>query len=171
MTRAFQNTLLASVLALGLSGCIRPLYGSAEFGGLAVQQGLAGVSIEIQGDRLEHYIRSELEFNLRGDGVQTGPRTHRLVVNAKQRINTAIVDRVSGSAESANLIIDAKYALFELTKTTAVTEGNAMVAVTYDRSQQRFASARASRDAEIRGAKQLAEQIRIRVASHLAGNR
>jgi LPS-assembly lipoprotein len=171
MTRAFQNTLLASVLALGLSGCIRPLYGSAEFGGLAVQQGLAGVSIEIQGDRLEHYIRSELEFNLRGDGVQTGPRTHRLVVNAKQRINTAIVDRVSGAAESANLIIDAKYALFELTKTTAVTEGNAMVAVTYDRSQQRFASARASRDAEIRGAKQLAEQIRIRVASHLAGSR
>jgi LPS-assembly lipoprotein len=38
----------------------------------------------------------------------------------------------------------------------------------YDRFPQRFASVRAARDAEIRVAKLLADQIRTRVAAHLA---
>jgi LPS-assembly lipoprotein len=167
-----RTFLVIGLLSLGLSGCIRPLYGSADFGGLAIQQGLSGVSIEIAGDRLQHYIRNELEFGLRGDGDQSAARTHRLVINARQRLNTAIVDRVSGAAESVNMIIEAHYTLYSLkSSTTILTEGDATVAVTYDRNQQRFASVRASRDAEIRGAKQLAEQIKIRIASFLASTR
>ncbi len=171
MTRTFHHYALTAAMLLCLGGCIRPLYGSADFGGLAVQKTLSGVIVEIQGDRLEHFIRNELEFNLRGDGVQNGPRTHKLVITTKQSLNTAIVDRTSGAAESVNLTLDAKYSLFELKKAAVVNEGEASVSVIYDRGQQRFASSRASRDAQIRGAKQLAEQISARVSSHLASAR
>jgi LPS-assembly lipoprotein len=170
--RHLKQISILLFLSLGMTGCLRPLYGSPEFGGLAIQQGLAGVTIEVRGDRLEHYLRNELEFGLRGDGVQSGPRTHRLVVVPTTRLNTAIVDRVSGTAESVNMIITARYTLYATNKPTVVlTDENATVAVSYDRSIQRFASIRASRDAEIRGAKQMAEQIKTRVAAYLASNR
>jgi LPS-assembly lipoprotein len=171
MTNLFRQTFILALVSLGLAGCLRPLYGSPEFGGLAIQQGLAGVTIEINGDRVAHYLRNELEFGLRGDGDQTAARSHRLVVLPVQRLTTAIVDRVSGTAESVNMVIDAKFTLFKLAQTTALVDETATVSVTYERSIQRFASIRAARDAEIRGAKQLAEQIKIRVAAYLAANR
>jgi LPS-assembly lipoprotein len=172
MTRQLKALSLILFISLGVTGCFRPLYGSPEFGGLAIQQGLAGVSIEVGGDRLEHYLRNELEFNLRGDGDQSAPRTHRLVVSPRSRLNTAIVDRVSGSAESVALVIDANFKLYALNKPTIeLMSETATAAVSYERSIQRFASIRAARDAEIRGAKQLAEQIKTRVAAYLATNR
>jgi LPS-assembly lipoprotein len=170
--RQLKHISLIFLLALGVTGCFRPLYGSPEFGGLNIQQGLAGVTIDVQGDRLEHYLRNELEFGLRGDGNQSGPRTHRLVVVPKARLNSAIVDRDSGSAESVVMVIDAKYTLYALNKPTVIlTENDATVAVSYERSVQRFASIRAARDAEIRGAKQISEQIKTRIAAYLASNR
>jgi LPS-assembly lipoprotein len=172
MTGQIKQFSLLVFFTIGLAGCFRPLYGSPEFGGLAVHQGLAGVTVEVQGDRLEHYLRNELEFGLRGDGIQSGPRTHRLVVSQKTNLNTAIVDRVSGAAESVNMIITAQYKLYSLSKpTVALSDEVATVAVSYERTVQRFASIRAARDAEIRGAKQLAEQIKTRVAAYLASNR
>jgi LPS-assembly lipoprotein len=166
---AFLRTaVIAGVLALGLAGCFRPLYGSPEFNGLMAQQGLAGVGIDVKGERLAHYIRNELEFNLRGGNPTAAPLKYTLTVSALSRTGGAIVDRVSGAAESAALFIDANYRLTEVGKTAVVTEGSTTVAVSYDRSQQRFANTRAARDAEIQGARQLADQIRSRIASFLA---
>jgi LPS-assembly lipoprotein len=167
-----RNVVIAFVLALGLGGCFRPLYGSAEFNGLSAQQSLAGVAIDVKGERLAHYLRNELEFNLRGGNPTNAPMRYTLTVAATGNTGGAIVDRVSGVAESASLLINANYKLTEVGKTAIVTEGVANVAVSYDRSLQRFANTRAARDAEIQGARQLADQIRSRVAAFLAtGNR
>jgi LPS-assembly lipoprotein len=171
MVRLFRSTALVGLIALGLGGCIRPLYGSAEFGGLAIQQGLAGVSVEMQGERLAHYLRNELEFSLKGGNPGVAPITHRLVVAARQSTAAAVIDRLSGTAESGYMTLTAKYWLYPTGKSAAETEGEATTLVSYDRSQQRFATTRAARDAEIQGAKQLAEQIKTRVAAHMASKR
>jgi LPS-assembly lipoprotein len=163
-----RNAVLAGVAALALGGCFRPLYGSAEFNGLQAQQGLAGVAVNIQGERLAHYLRNELEFNLRGGNPSAAPVRYTLSINAASRTGGAIIDRIAGVAESATLFIDARYVLVEPGRTTPLTEGTATVVVSYDRSLQRFANTRAARDAEIQGARQLADQIRTRVASYLA---
>lgn len=171
MRRTLRFAALA--LVLGLGGCLRPLYGSPDLGGLAVQNGLAGIKIEVAGERLAHYLRNELEFGLRGgdpDAVAAST-THRLVITASQTTQSAIVDRVTGAAENAVISINARYLLYPIGKTVAVTEGDARVLVSYERSQQRFASIRAARDAEIQAARQLADQIRTRVAAFLATNR
>jgi LPS-assembly lipoprotein len=162
------KAMLAVALALGLAGCLRPLYGAPEFGGLAAQQGLAGVRVDVQGERLAHYLRNELEFSLRGGNPADGATRYVLSVTAAARTGGAIVDRISGAAESAALFIDASYTLKEPGKSQPVNEGTATVVVSYERSQQRFANTRAARDAEIQGARQLADQIRSRVASYLA---
>jgi LPS-assembly lipoprotein len=167
-----RTAALISLMAFGLSGCLRPLYGSAEFNGLQAQDGLAGVAINVQGERLAHYLRNELEFTLRGGNPAAAQTRYTLAVTASSRTGGATIDRISGAAENAALFIDAKFVLIEVGKTKPVNEGVANVVVSYDRSQQRFANVRAARDAEIQGARQLAEQIRNRVASFLAtGNR
>jgi LPS-assembly lipoprotein len=169
--RRFGLGLITALSSVALGGCLRPLYGSAEYGGLAVQDGLAGVEVSIQGERLAHYIRNELEFQLRGGDPKETPVRYRLVINAKTTTNTAIIDRVAGVAETATLALDASYSLTPITGTKVATDGTARVLVSYDRSQQRFATIRAARDAEIQGARQLSDQIRTRIAAFLAANR
>ncbi len=171
MVRFSRSTIIIALLGLGLGGCLRPLYGTAEFGGLAIQQDLAGVSVDLQGDRMAHYIRNELEFSLRGGDPNVAPVTHRLVVTAKQVTAGAVIDRITGTAESGYTTISAKYWLYPKGNAKADTEGDASVLVSYDRSQQRFATTRAARDAEIQGARQLAEQIKTRIASYMASKR
>jgi LPS-assembly lipoprotein len=171
MQKLLRATAIAVVLGLGLGGCLRPLYGTAEYGGLAVNEPLKGVKIELQGERLAHYLRNELEFNLRGGDPGPAPATYRLAIYAQQTTQTAIVDRITGFAETASMQIDAKFSLFANGKPAPLTEGDARVVVGYDRSQQRFASIRSARDAEITGARQMAEQIRTRVAAYLASQR
>jgi LPS-assembly lipoprotein len=171
MKNALRHALVVGTLALGLAGCLRPLYGTAENNGLGIQQSLAGVSIDVQGERLQHYLRNELEFGLRGGNPAVGASRYKLTVRVSQRVNAAIVDRVTGSAEGATMTLEATYTLTETGKATSLETGNATVLVSYDRSQQRFASVRAARDAEIQGAKQLADQIKTRVAAYLASNR
>jgi LPS-assembly lipoprotein len=180
MRHPLQTALVIGALALGLGGCLRPLYGSAEYNGLNIQRALAGVRVTVQGDRLQHYLRNELEFGLRGGNPVPGAlpgkaadtvMPYSLVVHAGQRVNSAVVDRLSGVAESATMVLEATYTLTETGKSGTLETGTATVIISYDRSQQRFASVRAARDAEIQGAKQMAEQIKTRVAAYLASKR
>jgi LPS-assembly lipoprotein len=169
MRHALLSALVISTLALGLGGCIRPLYGTAEYNGLSLQQSLAGVSISVQGDRLQHYLRNELEFGLRGGNPapETGTR-YRLEVNAKQRVNSAVIDRITGNAEAATMVLEATYSLTEIGKSGTLETGNSTVIISYDRSQQRFATVRAARDAEIQGAKQMADLLWLRLPQRMS---
>ncbi|MGL5115332.1 MAG: LPS assembly lipoprotein LptE [Beijerinckiaceae bacterium] len=165
------------IVALGvatLGGCVRPLHapGAADRGS-SVAQRLAGIAIEVRGDRLAHFFRNELEFELRG-GAKVSPGAsetqYRLVVVASQRVNSTLLDRISGLADAATLNVDAQYQLYRTGKAEAVSSGNVIAVVSYERSQQRFATVRAARDAEIQAARQLAEQLRGRVATYVASN-
>ena len=82
-------------------------------------------------------------------------------------MQTPIVSSTTGRAEAGTIVGTVKYTLETLDGTKIITEGVATSTATYDRSVQRFASLRAARDAEIRLAKVLAEQIKTRLASVL----
>ena len=172
MRRSLSYALIVGLLATGLGGCLRPLYGQQENGGLAVQEGLQGVKVELDGQRLAHYLRNELEFGLRGGDPDPAATRYRLTVNASSRTDAAIVERLTGQAESGYMMLTARYVLYPIDNPkTKLTEGDARVLVSYDRFQQRFVTIRAARDAEIQGAKQLAEQIRTRIATYLVSTR
>ncbi|HEY7383550.1 MAG TPA: LPS assembly lipoprotein LptE [Beijerinckiaceae bacterium] len=162
-----------AVLTLGLAACFQPLYGPSVAGG-RIPDHLAAIEvapvIAAQGqERVTHQLRSELVFDLDGSG-QPRPKQYRLTVAVAERIATPVIDSVSGRADSATLIANATYTLSTLDGTRVITSGTATSSASYDRHAQRFASVRAARDAEIRIAKLLSEQIRTRLAAALAAS-
>lgn len=157
-------------LALCLGGCLQPLYGPAAGGRPGVAAELATIEVDDIPDRLGFELRNELNFLLNGEGRPTGG-AYRLRINVRQGTATAIVDTLTGRAQSATLNFDATYALLRTDGGKEVTAGRALTTVNYDRTAQRFGNVRAARDAEIRAAKQLAEQIRMRLAIFFADRR
>lgn len=161
-----------AVLSTGLSGCFRPLYGTSVNGGASVASELASVDIKpiqdkLGQERIGHYVRQELLFELEG-GTKGTPKRYSLELSVKQRIQTAIVDTLSGRADSATLVSEVTYVLRPFGSDQTVASGKAESSASYDRNPQRFASIRAARDAEIRVSKQLSEQIRNRLAAYFA---
>jgi LPS-assembly lipoprotein len=158
-------------LALSLSACFRPLYGPTA-SGETVQALLAAVQVDdvamAQGqERLGHYLRSELIFELDGSG-QPASKRYRLKLSGSEIVQTPIVSSTTGRAEAGTLVANIKYSLEDMAGAKVYTEGVATSTATYDRSVQRFASQRAARDAEIRLASVLADQIKTRLAAVLS---
>jgi LPS-assembly lipoprotein len=158
-------------LTLGLSACFRPLYGPTA-SGEALQSVLAAIDVDpvtaaLPQERVGHYLRSELLYDLNGSGVPA-PKRYKLTMSFVERVQSPIVDTTTGRAQSATLIGDVNYKLTSLDGQTVITSGTATGYATYDRSAQRFATVRAARDADIRLAKALSEQMRTRLAAALA---
>lgn len=159
--------LAVGVITLSLSACLQPLYGPTA-SGVPVQEAFASIQIEPVSsppgqDRITHFLRSELVFDLDGSG-QPRPKRYKLNITVAQTVVAPIVDSISGRAQSAMLNATAAYTLSTLDGTRTLTTGIASATASYDRHQQRFASVRAARDAEMRVAKLLSEQIRMRLA-------
>jgi len=63
---------------------------------------------------------------------------------------------------------EANYTLKTFDGTRTIASGKATASASYDRFTQRFTNVRAAREAEMRVAKLLSEQIRTRLAAALA---
>ncbi len=148
---------LAGALALALCGCIHPLYGT---NGVASQ--LAQIEVTPIPDRVGHYLAEELKFETNGSGSAPPPK-YRLNISTQESLGGLIVNLHSLTSDAASLTLTANYSLVEIETGKEVTKGSASATASYDRSQQRFANVRAARDAEIRAATVLADQIRTRI--------
>jgi LPS-assembly lipoprotein len=172
--RDFKPTariLAVGALTLALSACFRPLYGPTA-SGESLPAVLASIEVDpvttgLPQERVGHYLRSELIFDLNGSGVPA-PKKYKLAMGFVERVQSPIVDTSTGRAQSATLTGEVNYKLTTLDGQTVVTSGTATAYATYDRSVQRFATVRAARDADIRLAKALSEQMRTRLAAALA---
>jgi LPS-assembly lipoprotein len=156
----------ALLLAAPLAGCIEPLYGPIGAGAPLAAE-LQAIEVEPIPERLGHYLTNELIFGLNGTGSQVPPRYH-LKVTLRERVQTPIFDTVTGRATSATVIVDADYRLTSIPDGVEVTKGVASGIASYDRFSNRLSNVRAARDAEIRDAKTLADNIRTRVSMALA---
>jgi LPS-assembly lipoprotein len=172
--RRVLAVLGAGLLATGLGGCFRPLYGdvaSSVEGGASVRSVLANIEVGDIKERLGHYLRNELVFDLDGSGQQSADRKRFFLnVLVTESLDVVVVDYSTGRADAATLVATARYDLFDRRdgKNISVTKGTVIARASYDRTAQRFASIRAARDAQIRAAKSLSNQIRNLIAAHLA---
>jgi LPS-assembly lipoprotein len=158
-------------LTLALSGCFRPLYGPTARGE-SLQAVMASIDVpenqlDDQYAQVEHSLRSDLIFNLNGSGIPA-PKAYKLTLGYSQSLATPIVDSISGRALSATVQGTLRYTLTNLDGSQTVTTGTVYANATYDRFEQRFASVRANRDAQIRVARDLAGQVRTNLAAALA---
>ncbi|MGH6797340.1 MAG: LPS assembly lipoprotein LptE [Roseiarcus sp.] len=166
---ALPRAFAALLLGLALSGCIQPLYGPLSAGGDVASE-LQAIAVEPIPNRLGHYLGNELIFGFNGTGSQV-PSKYRLIVTVTENVQTPLLDTVSGYPSAANVVVNADYRLMPVGAvggTEPITKGQATVVASYDRTSQRFSNLRAARDAEIRDAKRLADEIRTRVAAAMA---
>jgi len=156
------------LLSVSLAGCIQPLYGPLANGDGSVQAEMQAIAVEPIKDRLGHYLENELIFAFNGTGSQVPPR-YRLYVTLSEGTQSPLIDTVTGIASAANVLVTASYRLESpAAGKEPILKGIDTVVASYDRTTERFASVRAARDAEIRDAERLADQIRMRIAAYFA---
>jgi LPS-assembly lipoprotein len=154
----------ATLISLGLSGCFQPLHGP-QFG--AIRGQLANVEVAPIEGHLGHQLKSELDFLLTNGTPPTAPQ-YRLTARPTGSPSGIIIDNLASMPQTMQYPISANYTLVSIKDGKVISTATAQTVVSFDRDAQRFATIRAQRDAEIRGAKILAEQIRARVIGDLA---
>ena len=95
------------------------------------------------------------------------PPTHRLVLRFTTSRSSLMIDPTTALPTSENYGIDASFNLIEIASNKSVMTGTTFSRVSYDMpgSYQRYARARAFRDAEDRAAQEIADNIQTRLAS------
>jgi LPS-assembly lipoprotein len=160
MTRA-GGLVVALVSAAATSGCFQPLYGEAAH----------PVEVTPIPERIGHYLTDDLISRMNGSGETPKPK-YRLKVQLSKSVQTPTIESQIQTADAATVT---GTALFTLTRIDAdkdkdkpIYMGSATSSAVYDRTLQSYADLRADRDAEIRVAKSLADEIELRVAGALS---
>ena len=172
-TRIAARLLAVAALAALTAGCFQPMYAEHTDGSPALREKLMGVELPpvdkpnaSRDARLGVEIRNALAFKLYGAATGTAP-THRLVIRFTTSRSSLMIDPLTALPSSENYGIDAQYNLIDVATNKSVMTGATFARVSYDMpgSYQRFARARAFRDAEDRAAQEIAENIQTRLAS------
>lgn len=155
-------------IGLALAGCIQPVHTPQIGISSPVSATLAEVSVDQVEGFIGHTLKSELDFLLTGGQAPTRGGRYLLKVRTQQTRATSIIDQQTGRAQIATLQVEAVYLLLDQSdKGKIKASGKTFASASFDRSQLRFATLRAQRDAEERVAKQLAERLKIIITSAL----
>lgn len=157
------------LLAGFLGGCLQPVYAPNLSGSSNTATLLSQVTVDRVEGYLGYILKSELDFLLTGGTAPTKNSRYLLKVKTQQSKASSIIDSSTGRAQIATLQIEAVYVLLDQQDSGKIkTSGKTFASASFDRSQLRFATLRAERDAEERVAKSLAERLRIIVTTALA---
>src|ERR1700729_123251 len=159
------SVLAALALAGALAGCFQPLYSEAAHPGLV--EDLRAIEVEPIKDRIGHYLGDNLITGPTGPGQTPTPK-YKLTVTVSTASTTPTVSSLTNVATSATMTAEARFTLNKADGGARVLTGVANANASYDRSQQRYNDLRASRDAEIRLARSLADEISLRLSARLA---
>jgi LPS-assembly lipoprotein len=171
--RIAARLLAVAALAALTAGCFQPMYAEHSDGTPGLRQKLMGIDLPpidkpnaSRDARLGVEIRNALAFKLYGSATGMPP-THRLVIRFNTTRSSLMVDPTTALPSSENYGIDAQYNLIEIASNKSVMTGTTFSRVSYDipGQLQRFARARAFRDAEDRAAQEIADNIQTRLAS------
>src|SRR3974390_146814 len=150
--------LAVAALAALTAGCFQPMYAEHTDGSPGPREKLMGVELPpidkpnaSRDARIGVEIRNALAFKLYGSATGMAPPP-RLVIRFTSNRSSLMIDQTTGLPSSENYGIDAQYNLIEIVSNKSVMTGTTFSRVTYDipGQMQRFARARAFRDAEDR---------------------
>lgn len=160
--RPILSILLGLSLAVVLAGCqIRPLHDG--FAGRA--ESLASIAYSQADSRVGQEVRNQLVF-LTGGGAGE-PATPQYTVDMKVESKTmgVLLEQSSDVPKAGRVIVSADYTLTRTADGAVLRTGRRQIVAPVDYPSQEFAKLRAIRDAEDRGAHQLAELIRADIAT------
>ena len=159
-------------LAALTAGCFQPMY-AEHADGTGLRDKLMTVELPpvdkpnaSREARVGVAIRNALAFKLYGNATGAPP-LYKLVLKFSSSRSSLMVDPNTGLPTGENYNLDVQFNLVEIATDKSVMTGSTFSHVSYDipGSYQRFARARAFRDAEDRAAEEIAEHIQTRLAS------
>jgi LPS-assembly lipoprotein len=171
--RIAVRLLAIAALAALTAGCFQPMY-AEHADGTGLRDKLLTVDLPpvekpnaSHEARVQVAIRNALAFKLYGAAVGAPP-LYRLDIKFTSTRSSLIVNANTGLPDTETYGIDAQFNLVQLDGNKSVMTGTTFSHLSYDipGSYQRFARARAIRDAEDRAAEEIAEHIRTRLASY-----
>src|SRR5580698_7721878 len=166
--RIAARLLAVAALAALTAGCFQPMYAAHSDGTPALREKLMTVDVPplnygngSREARLGVEIRNALAFKMYGNATGAPP-LYKLVIKLNTNRTSLIVDPTTGLPSIENYGIDSQYNLIE------IATDNTFSRVSYDipGSYQRFARARAFRDAEDRACQEIADNIQTRLAAY-----
>ncbi len=162
-----RSAALALIAALGLSACgFRPLYGTSSipegaetaFGSIRI----APVSATNDSDRIGYLVSDALDRALHTPGHNETPRYELKLALADERRGLSIQDDTSTTRYNYRLTAD--WTLIPVGSTTPIATGRAETTSSYNVVDSQYATQIARKDAEDRAAREIAEQIKLRLA-------
>jgi len=170
-----MRAIAALAVAALSGGCFQPLYGEqSAAGGPILRDQLSAVDVQqimapkgTDAARIAVELRNALLFDFTGGGY-AAPPAHRLKIAIASTRASIIVDVNTSRPDVENYGINATYTLTEIGTGKVVVTGTTFARVSYDipGQEQRFARVRGLRDAELRAAKVISDNIRSRLASY-----
>jgi LPS-assembly lipoprotein len=139
----------------------RPLYGPTA-SGVGVQAQMAAMDIAPIPGRVGQRIRNELVFQATGGGNPEPPK-YKLEITVRESIGSTLV-KSTGEALSQVYNLDATYRLIRISDKKVLSQGTSFARAEFERFQQIYSNVRARDDAEARSARQIADDLKTRLA-------
>jgi LPS-assembly lipoprotein len=151
-------TVVASLL---LSACgFTPLYATRSDNG-GVVTALAAISVQTPPDRVNRALRIALEDQLRANTL-VAPQYALALSSILSEADVAIEQDTE--VTRTNLTLRTSFILRDMETNASLYEAKAFAIVAYNRVPSEFANIIAERDAQERVAKQVAEEVRTKLA-------
>ncbi|MDQ0301863.1 hypothetical protein [Ancylobacter polymorphus] len=158
----------AGLLALSTAGCFQPMYAETTPGqGSSLQESFSQVEVVFAQGRVADEVRNDLIFALTGGAGNPAGAPYKLFLDVASKTNQAsVVSPLTGLPEVEIVSVDVSWKLFDAGDLKKpLRTGKAIGKASLDSGYQRFARARAIRDAENRSANVAAETIKSQLAS------
>ena len=154
--------ILAATLVL-LGGCsYRPLYGTGQDGS-NVQSVLAGIAVDEQNSRAGQLVRNDLLSTMGSTPDATTLYQLKLEPVEKTSLVSALPDQ-----KLQRYRLNVKFALVNVASGKVVSEGASFSTVSFDTVQQPIADLQAAGNARDRATREVAEDIRLRLAAFVS---
>ena len=157
-----RHLIIITVLATLLSACgFQPMY-RADAENLAISQSLDAITIEPIPDRLGQKVHNELLDIVTPTGEPTSPLYRLSVRLVEEREDVGL--RQDASSTRANYRLQAHFRLEETASDTVLIDGNTWAETAYDIVMSDYSTLMAERAAQDRLSRDIALEIRNRLA-------
>jgi LPS-assembly lipoprotein len=149
--------------ALALAGCTsyRPLYGD---GGAALTSQLGNIAIEEVDNRAAQLVRNDLLLSVKGEASDSGYVLSLKPEEKKKQISTPFSTKLT----RYRYTLTVAYVLRQKGSGNEVLKGSAFSNVSYDVVEEPIADLQAAENAQVRASREVAEDIRLRLAAFLS---
>lgn len=154
--------------ALLLAGCgFQPLYGTASTGN-QIEHALASISVADPKTRLDQLIRNEVISSISPPG-SAGSSAYRLEILSEADKFTSI-ESTNTEPSRLQYKVNTSYTLYDNQTGKPVHNGKTFSQVSYDRVDAPAANLQALNNAQERAAREIGQDIRIRLAAFFASD-